>query len=96
MKIANWVRTGESMGFPFTSMPAYTSIPMIPVLFYARMSTIIIALLTTMLVWYLTSKGYTLLWLLNRIKGRLHGNSISARPIWFIRRFSHLHDPTKN
>lgn len=96
MKISGWTRTGESVGFPFTSMPAYTAIPMMPCLVYARPLTITIAFLATMGVWYMTSKGYNMSWLLNRIKGRLCGNRISARPVWFIRRFSHLDDPSKD
>jgi hypothetical protein len=96
MKIANWVRTGEAVAFPFTSMPAYTAIPMIPCLFYARLSTLCFALVATMLTWYFTKKGYTLMWGLNRFKGRLCGNRISTRSIWVIRRYSHLSDPTKN
>ena len=82
------------MGFPFTSMPAYTAIPMFPVLFYARLSTVIFALVATAAVWYMTSKGYNLMWLINRIKGKLGGNVISARPAWFIRRYAHLRDVT--
>lgn len=94
MKIAAWVRTADSVGFPYTRMPAYTVIPMLPCLVYMRYSTLIIALLSTLFVWRMTAKGMTMKWLLNRLKGKMRGNRQSARPVWHIRRFCHLSDPT--
>lgn len=96
MKIATWIKTAEPAAFPFTSMPAYTVIPMMPCLFYMRLSTVLIAFSFTIFVWYMSRKGYTLLWMARRLSGKLNGNRISARPIWCIRRFSMLCDPTRD
>jgi len=96
MKIANWVRTADPAAFPFTSMPAYTVIPMMPCLFFMRLWTVALAFLSTIVFWYMARKGYTLIWMVNRVSGKLHGNRLSARPIWFIRRFSMLSDPVQD
>lgn len=95
MKIATWTRTALSVGFPYTSMPAYTAIPFLPCLFYMRLWTLGAALVFTLLIWRMTAKGRNLTWLINRLKGRLHGNRLSARPIWYVRRFCSLSDYTK-
>lgn len=96
MKIASWVKTAGSAAFPFTSMPAYTVIPMIPCLFYLRPWTATVAFIFTLLTWYMAKKGRTLVWMHNRLMGRLSGNRYSARPVWFIRRFSFLSDPSRD
>lgn len=90
MKIAAWVGTGYPAAFPYTSMPAYTAFPLVPCLFYARGWTLGLALVCTLVVWYMTKKGHTIFWIYNRLKGRLHGNRLAARPVWFIRRFAHV------
>jgi hypothetical protein len=41
-------------------------------------------------IWYMTSKGYTLSWCMRRLGSVLRGDGYSARPVWFIRRFSHV------
>ena len=96
MKIASWVRSAESAAFPFTSMPAYTVIPMMPCLVYMRLWTVGLAFVLTVITWYMSKKGYTIIWMFNRFMGRLNGNRISARPTWFIRRFSFLSDPARH
>lgn len=93
MKIATWTKTGEHTGFPYTSMPAYSALPLIPCLFYLRVSTFLFACFSMLIVWHMSKKGYTPKWLINRLKGKMIGNRISARPIWHIRRFSFLEDP---
>ena len=95
MKIATWTRTADHIGFPFTNMPAYTVLPMMPCLVYARTSTVVFAIVCTLGTWYMAKKGYSLVWLINRTKGRLRGNRQSARPIWHIRRTSFLDDPIR-
>lgn len=96
MKIARWVKTGETVGLPFSSLPAYAAIPIIPCFFYARTITLVIAVLCTVFIGVISSKGYTLGWVVNRLRGRLHGGRISARGIWVIRRYSHAFDPTRS
>ncbi len=96
MKVVNWVKTGDHAGFPFTKIPAYVAIPMLPCLVHLRLWTAGLALFCTFIVWYMDKKGYTLTWLINRMRGRMIGNRISARPTWFIRRFSYLDDPAKD
>jgi len=95
MRIALWTRTAESAGFPYTSMPAYTVLPMVPCLFYMRLWTLGLAFFCTLFVWRMTVKGRTLTWMFNRLRGRLHGNRLSARPVWVIRRFCTLFDFTR-
>lgn len=96
MRVANWVKTGENAGFPFTKMPAYAALPFIPCLFHLRLWTILFALVSTAIVYFMHRKGYTILWIIRRVKGKMIGNRVSARPAWHIRRFSFLHDPTKD
>lgn len=93
MKIADWVRSAESVGLPFTSIPAYCSFPMLVCLFYARLLTIGFAVIMTLVVWWLQRKGYTLGWMVRRARSKLRGERVSARPIWHVRRFSRLQDP---
>lgn len=95
MKIARWVKTGETVGLPFSSLPAYAAIPIAPCLVYARTSTIVITVICTVFIGVISKKGYTLGWVINRLRGRLHGGRISARGIWVIRRFSHTSDPCR-
>ena len=94
MKIALWVRTADSACFPFTSMPAYTVLPMVPCLFHLRTWTFVLALICTIAIWRMKAKGRDLPWIYNRLRGRLCGNRISARPIWHIRRFCSTRDLT--
>jgi hypothetical protein len=93
MKIADWVRSAESTGLPFTSIPAYCSFPMLVCLFYARLWTIGISVIVTLAVWRLQRRGYTLGWMVRRARSKLRGERVSSRPIWHIRRFSRLQDP---
>lgn len=72
-------------------MPAYAAIPLFPCLFYLRVWTIALAFIITMVVWYMSRKGYTLNWFAQRIKGMLAGNRYSSRPIVYIRRMSRRH-----
>jgi len=95
MKIAAWVRTADSAALPMTSMPAYTAVPMFLCLVHMRLWTFVLALVCTFASFYMGKKGFTIFWLYLRIQGKLHGNRVSARPIWHIRRFSFLSDPTK-
>lgn len=96
MKLANWAKTGDHAGFPFTRLPAYVVIPMLPCLVYLRTWTLGIAILCTLIVIYMDKKGYSIMWIVNRLKGKMIGNRVSARPIWYIRRFSHLSDPARD
>ena len=95
MKISRWVKTGEAVGLPFTSMPAYAAFPMLPCLFYARTTTVVFAFICTLAIAYMSKKGYSLTWLINRLRGQLHGGRISARNVWVIRRYSHTCDPAR-
>jgi intracellular multiplication protein IcmT len=93
MKIADWVRSAESTGLPFTSIPAYCSFPMLVCLFYARIWTVALAITVTLVVWWLQRKGYTVSWMIRRARSKMRGERVSARPIWYIRRFCRLRDP---
>jgi len=96
MKIAQWVKTSESAALPYTRLPAYTAVPMLFAMVYARTWTVMLAMSVTLFTLWMVRKGYTLFWLYLRLHGRLHGNRLSARPIWHIRRFSFLSDPSKD
>lgn len=95
MRIASWVKTADHAGFPFTRLPAHVAIPMLPCLMHFRLWTVGIAAGFTLLVWYMDRKGYTLTWAARRISGRLIGNRVSARSMWWLRRTSVLKDPAR-
>jgi len=95
MRISTWVKTADSAALPFTRMPAYTAIPMFLCLVHMRWWTFFLALGCTLVALYAGKKGFTLFWLYLRAQGKMHGNRVSARPIWHIRRFSFLSDPIK-
>ena len=85
---AYWTRTGMGICFPYTSIPAYAVLPLLPCLFYLRLTSIVLAMITVLLIWIMSRKGYTLTWLMYRIRGRMAGNRYSSRPVTYIRRFS--------
>lgn len=85
---AAWTRTSLSPCFPYTSMPAYASIPIVPCLFYLRIWTVSIAIITTFIIWYMSRKGYTFKWFILRLKGLLAGNRYASRPTVYVRRMS--------
>lgn len=85
---AAWSKACQSPSFPYTSMPAYAAIPLFPCLFYLRVWTLSIALITTIVIWYMSKKGYTLSWFALRLRGILAGNRYTSRPTIYIRRLS--------
>lgn len=85
---ASWTRSSLNPCFPYTSMPAYAVIPLVPVIFHMRLWTIGIAVIGMLTIWQMSRKGYTLTWLMLRIRGKIAGNRYSARPAVYIRRFS--------
>ncbi|WP_342051237.1 MULTISPECIES: IcmT/TraK family protein [unclassified Cupriavidus] len=93
MKIADWVKSAESTGLPFTSIPAYCSFPMLLAMVHLRLWTISLAVIMTVGVWWLQRKGYTMSWMARRARSKLRGERVTARPIWHVRRFSRLQDP---
>jgi len=95
VKIANWVKTADSAAFPFTSMPAYSALPLFLCLIHIRIWTLSLAIASTVVSFYMAKKGLSFLWLYSRLRGKLHGNRVSSRPIWHIRRFSFLFDPVR-
>lgn len=85
---AYWTRTGLSVCFPYTSIPAYASLPLFPCLFYMRTWTLSLSVLLVGLIWFMSKKGYTLTWVSYRLKGKVVGNRYTARPKTYLRRFS--------
>lgn len=95
IRYAKWIRTADPIAFPYTTLPAYSILPMLPILVYARPITIVFALLCTLVTWRLNAKGMSLLWVVRRFKGVLRNRRQSARPLWHIRRFCHPYDPIR-
>ena len=91
MKMAQWTPSAEGVTLPGTRLPAYVVLPYLVCLVYVPFLPY--ALVSTLVVWWMTKKGYDSYWVLRRIMGKLHGNRISSRPIWVIRRFAYLNDP---
>lgn len=92
MRMATWTRTAYHAALPYTSLPAYAAFPLFPLLFYSRLWTVAIAFVCVFSLWYMDKKGYNASWIINRLKGKLNGNRVSARPTWFLRRRSYMED----
>lgn len=95
VKFAKWVRTADPIAFPYTRLPAYTILPMLPILVYARPITIFLAVLCTIVTWRLSAKGVSIMWLARRFKGTMRNRRQSSRPLWHIRRYCHRYDPIR-
>lgn len=93
MRNAQWVRTAESPGLPYTRFPAYCAFPILLCLVYPRLWSLGLAFLVIVAQGYLYQKGYTLPWFVRRARCRMYGARVSARPIWVIRRFSRIRGP---
>src|SRR3546814_17608238 len=90
---SEWTNTVAYAGLPFTSFSSYFSFPILVCFFCPRLYTLVIAIFCILAQAYLVRKGFTLVWLLRRTRGRLYGNRIASRPIWVIRRFSWISGP---
>lgn len=93
MRNAQWVRSAESPGLPYTRFPAYCAFPILLCLVHPRLWTLGLAFVVIVAQGYLYRKGYTLAWFMRRTRTKLYGGRITARPIWMIRRFSRIQGP---
>jgi intracellular multiplication protein IcmT len=87
---AEWtqaVRGAHLLWFP---IPAYSALPILLWVMHARMWTFILAISVCVILAILKTQGRTVPWVLRRLKSKLRGGVVLARPVWFRRRTQHL------
>lgn len=84
---AYWTRTSLGVCFPYTSMPAYALFPIVPAMLHLRLYTIVIALISVLVIWFMSKRGYTLTWFFYRLRSKLVNGHYQSRPQVVIRRY---------
>lgn len=85
-----WIDAVKPVMLPGTPLRASVLIPLMLFATHIRWWTLIV--LIGVIVWmiFLKIKGRSGLWLWRKLKARLRGYVVSARPVWYRRRFNRL------
>ncbi|TAL65750.1 MAG: hypothetical protein EPN79_11260 [Burkholderiaceae bacterium] len=84
----NWPRTGRSYKIPGTPLPPQAGAPLVLILFHLSLLTLGLALAVCAVFSYASFKNRTILWAARRIRSKLRGGVIAARPRLYRRRFT--------
>lgn len=85
-----WVNASKSPFIPGTRVHAVSLTPLVFMLVYFSWLTFFLTLSVVTFMSVLSMKGRTLTWLLRKMRGRLRGFEVQARPFWYLRRFNRL------
>lgn len=85
-----WVNVVKPVMIPGTPLRASVTIPILLFAIHIRWWTF--SVLIGVIVWmiFLKIKGRSGLWLWRKLKARARGYVVSARPVWYRRRFNRL------
>lgn len=86
----DWVLTASSPRIPYTPLSASLSVPMLLVIVWPRLWTLLVLIGVTAFLATLHMRGRNVPWLFRRFKASARGYRVVARPIWFMRRRSLL------
>lgn len=81
-----WTQATRGVHFLWLPIPASTSIPFIVLIFKFNVWTFLFALSVAIFQVYMKQKGRTFLWAVRKFKGKLAGNVIQSRSVWYRRR----------
>lgn len=81
-----WTQSTRGMHFLWLPVPASSAVPFFVAMLHMRWWTFLIAILVVIFQVVMRSKGRTMLWVVRKLKVRLAGGSVLARPIWYQRR----------
>jgi hypothetical protein len=87
---AEWTQAVRGVHLLWFPIPAYSALPILVWVMHARLWTFVLALTVCGVLAVLKAKGRTVPWVLRRLKSRLRGGVVLARPVWYRRRAQHL------
>jgi hypothetical protein len=87
---SNWTQAVRGVHFLWFPIPAYSSVTVLFWVMHARVWTALLALFVVGVLTYLHMRGRSVPWVVRRIKSRMRGGVVLARPVWFRRRVQHL------
>jgi hypothetical protein len=87
---AEWTHAPRGVQLLWFPIPAYSVLPILIWVMHARVWTFILALSVCVALGVLKAKGRTVIWVLRRLKCKLRGGIVLARPVWYRRRTQHL------
>src|SRR3989344_4625262 len=91
---ARWVQLPEGPVLPFTPLNAVIAVPIFLIMVMPRWSTFIFLIGVAIFMVILQMKGISFSCFIRYLKGRMRGGRVAARPVWYRRRFQHLHPVT--
>lgn len=81
----DWVAAAESPLVPGTKAHAVALTPVVFFLMHFRVWTFLVCLCVAVVLVVLSAKGWSVGWLWRRLRCRLRGARICARPVWWRR-----------
>lgn len=87
---APWIMAAHSPVIPGTKIHASVLTPFVLWFVHWSWTTALIGLLIVCVAIYIQAKGRTFTWVFRRLLSALRGQYVSARPIWYRRRYARL------
>ncbi len=88
---APWVQITDGPVLPFTRFNAVIAVPILLILVIPRWWTLILLVGVAIFMAVLQAKGRSFTWFIRYLKCRSRAGRVAARPVWYRRRFQHLH-----
>lgn len=87
---AEWTQAVRGPHLLWLPIPAYAGLPILMWVMHMRLWTFVLALGVCVALAVAKARGRTVVWIIRRLRSRLRGGVVYARPLWYRRRMQHL------